>query len=86
MPSRFVFTFTYKTYIEVGCYIALLFFMVPIQIEKDYETRKEFRQYLQDFNKSYPDGETLNLRFSAFKVRYQFVLKQYIHNLQSFYT
>uniref|UniRef100_A0AAR5NWS1 Cathepsin O n=2 Tax=Dendroctonus ponderosae TaxID=77166 RepID=A0AAR5NWS1_DENPD len=66
MPSPLR-NFTYKTYIELGFYIALLFFVVPCKIKLDSEIREQFHEYLSDFNKSYPQEAEFQFRFAAFK-------------------
>ncbi|XP_066246128.1 cathepsin O-like [Euwallacea similis] len=57
----------YKTYLEVGCYVALLFFIVPIQYPKNVMVEEAFQEYLAKYNKSYPNQTIHKHHLDAFK-------------------
>ncbi|XP_066151635.1 cathepsin O-like [Euwallacea fornicatus] len=57
----------YKTYLEVGCYVALLFFIIPIYYPNNPNIEEAFQEYLVKYNKSYPDKTIYKHRLDAFK-------------------
>ncbi|XP_060531362.1 cathepsin O-like [Cylas formicarius] len=54
-------------YLEIACYVALLFFMVPVRIQDENNLRQLFDEYLTEFNKSYGDSSTYNRRMRHFE-------------------
>ncbi|KAL1506001.1 hypothetical protein ABEB36_005439 [Hypothenemus hampei] len=66
MPSR-LYSVSFKTYLEICFYIALMLFVVPMRKENSHQYKQKFLNYMRDFNKSYSDDVMFNKRLAAFQ-------------------
>lgn len=59
---------SWAVYLQWLCYIALLFFFIPLKIKGPNEIEIQFENYLTKFNKTYPDTEEYQNKLQAFTV------------------